>query len=292
MAEPRTRPVDRLLGGYLLLAALFLLPPERPDAWLLLSAHLLVAAALLGGALGRIRKRVDRRGAGTAQRTVLALTDWYPLLLMPFLYWELPVLSTALHGGQYFDPLVLSWEEALFGGQPSTTLAYRWSSPFLSELLHLAYLSYYPILYFFPAALYVARRLEAFYETLFAFMLGFTINYLAFTLFPVQGPRYLFPAPGGSMADGALYALTHSILEAGSSRGAAFPSAHAAVAVIATMQAIRFLPGAAPPLAVCTFGLSVGAVFGGFHYGVDMIAGVLLGVGIAVAAPRVRRALA
>ncbi|MEJ2503302.1 MAG: phosphatase PAP2 family protein, partial [Gemmatimonadota bacterium] len=290
-----------------LVAGAALLFPGRPDVWpLLLLAHGALGAAFLAGVPGRIRRwTLDSgtvaasdpgatggpRGEEWVRRVVGVVVDWYPLLLMPFLYWELPFLNTSIWEGRYFDGVVMGWEEAVFGGQPSATLAMKWSYRPLSELLHLAYLSYYPILYVFPAVLYVSGRTRAFQETLFAFMLGFAATYLVFITFPVQGPRYLFPPPGGPPAEGALYALTHAVLESGSSQGAAFPSAHAALAVIATVQAARTLPRAVPILALATAGIVVGAVYGGFHYAVDMTVGVAFGAIAAAAAPRLRALL-
>lgn len=285
MAEPCAEPVDRLLGGYLLLSAIPLLLPGRTSAWpLLLPLHAALGGLLLYGAATRLRQ-ASKSGAARA------LIAWYPLLLLPFLYWELPHLSGSLHGGRFFDGVVMGWEERLFGHQPSATLAQRWSSGALSELLHLAYLGYYPSLYALPVALYLRRREAAFRETVFALMLGFTFSYLVFTVFPVQGPRYLFPAPGGEAAGGLFYRLTHAVLETGSSQGAAFPSAHAAAAAVQTIAAARHHPSFAPVLGVLTIGIAAGAVYGGFHYAVDVLAGLGVGLALGWAAPDVRRRL-
>ncbi len=286
MADPPASPVDRLLGGYLLLTALAVAFPHRPEGWpVLLAAHLALGSALLAGAPRRLL-------AASGSRAIRALVDWYPLLLMPVLYWELPMLGGSLWNGHFFDAVVQAWEARLFGGQPSAELAGRWGWLPLSELLHLFYLAYYPVIYFFPAVLYVMGRKESFRDTIFAVMLGFTACYVIFTLFPVQGPRYLFPAPGGAAADGWLYQLTHRILETGSSQGAAFPSSHAAITAVQTVNAHRYLPKAMPLVALITAGICVGAVYGGFHYGIDMLAGAAFGLFLGWLAPSVRRALA
>jgi membrane-associated phospholipid phosphatase len=81
-------------------------------------------------------------------------------------------------------------------------------------------------------------------------------------------------------------------LSQGSSRGAAFPSSHAAIAAVQAVNAYRHLPRATPLLAAITVGISIGAVYGGFHYGVDMMAGLALGLLAAWASPAIRRALA
>ncbi len=295
LTEPDPRPVDRLLGAYLLLAALALAFPHRPEGWpALLAVHVGLGAFLLAGGPRRLQRfqlqPPGRLPAGVG-RVIRAVVEWYPLLLMPFLYWELPRLGGALWDGHYFDGVVQGWEQGVFGHQPSMTLAARWPSLALSEILHGAYLAYYPVIYGVPAVLYFQGRLDAFRDTLFALMLSFVLAYLVFIVFPVQGPRYLFPSPGGALADGQLYRLTHAILEGGSSQGAAFPSSHAAVAVVQVVNARRHLRRATPFLVLITAGICVGAVFGGFHYGVDMVAGVALGLLAAGVAPALRRRL-
>jgi membrane-associated phospholipid phosphatase len=89
------------------------------------------------------------------------------------------------------------------------------------------------------------------------------------------------------VATGEMYQLAHRLLEAGSSRGAAFPSSHVGVAVAQTLLTIRFLPRLAPLIGLLTAGLALGAIYGGFHYATDVAAGVLLGVAAFLAAPRV-----
>ncbi len=283
-------PVDRLIGGYFLLTAATQLLPNRSAGWLLVVVlHLGIGAFLVSGAVGRARQDAARRAresAGRQAAATRALLDWYPLLLFPFLYWELPLLTATVWDGQFFDDRVLAWEDAFFGGQPSTTLARRFDSLLFSEVVHGAYLSYYFLIYALPFVLYLHRRRDAFGATLFALMLGFLGTYALFIAFPVQGPRYLFPAPAGGLEAGPLYRLTHQVLETGSSRGAAFPSSHAAIGAIQTINAFRYLPAATPIMAVLTAGLSVGAVYGGFHYGVDILAGLAVGVAIGVVAPR------
>ena len=107
----------------------------------------------------------------------------------------------------------------------------------------------------------------------------------------MQGPRYLFPPPVGEGAQGPVYALAHRLLEAGSSRGAAFPSSHVGVAVAQTVMIARFAPRWAPLVGGLTIGLALGAVYGGFHYAIDAAAGLLLGAALAALAPSLRRRL-
>lgn len=269
-------PLDRLFAIYMAIAATALLFPGRPAVWpLLLALH--AAVVVFGWPVPAVGRAFDRLSPGAAGWT-RAVADWLPLLLIPVLYSELAVLNVAVHGGGYFDGLVLGWEQALFGGQPSRDWAAARPQLWLSEPLHAAYLSYYFIIFAPPMLLFLRGRRDAFRACAFALMLSFFAHYLFFIFFPVQGPRYLFPAPAGELADGFFYGLAHRILEAGSSQGAAFPSSHVGVSVTQTLVAFRLLPRLAPVLALLTVGLAIGAVYGGFHYLIDALAGLVLGV--------------
>jgi membrane-associated phospholipid phosphatase len=277
---------NRLFAGYLLVAAPALLFPAHPRLWpVLLAAHLLAAAALLG--VGPFRE-LGARLRSRAPRTYDFISDWYLLLLIPALYTELATLNLSIWQGRYFDDLILRAEALIFNGQPSRELSVDHPSVLLSELLHGAYLSYYFIIYAPFVILYARGRRQQHRAATFAVMLAFFSHYIFFIYFPVQGPRYLFPAPGGELADGPVYQFTHRLLEAGSSRGAAFPSSHVGVSIAQTVTMFRFLPGLAPAMAVATVGLTIGAVYGGFHYAIDVAIGFLLGFAIALAAPRIR----
>lgn len=306
MAE-RPLSTDRIVAAYAVLSGVALAFPHRPDAWPLLAAgHLALLAVALGAGAGRWQRGAGRwsltgperggpsgrpyrgpvvgaTGGGTRPALLRVLADWYPLVVIPLLYSELDTLNGAVWGGRYFDGVVLGWEQALFGTQPSVTLAAAAPWPALSETLHAAYLSYYPIIYLPPLVLYLRGRRDAFAMLMRPLVAAFVLHYLVFVYFPVQGPRYLFPAPGGAIADGAVYGLTHRILEAGSSRGSAFPSSHIAIAMVQAVAAFRFLPRAAPLVLLATLGLGVGAVYGGFHYAIDMIVGAAAGLAIGLA---------
>lgn len=266
------------MAAYAGVAAAALLFPHRPEGWPIVAVgH--IAVVCLALLMARIRPALERPGAA---RWLRVIGDWYPLLIIPLLYSALDVLNSAVWDGRFFDPLILDIEQRLFGGQPSSTFARAAPWLPLSELLHAAYLSYYPMIYLPPLALYLRGRTKEFQAMLWAMVAAFLLHYVVFIYFPVQGPRYLFPIPGGAVAEGPIFGLTHSILETGSSRGAAFPSSHMAIGVVQTVSAFRFLPRAAPVLLLATIGLGVGAVYGGMHYATDMVAGAISGLAIAL----------
>lgn len=285
----RHRPSDLVVAWYAAISGAALAFPGRPDAWPVLAVvHALVVASAL-----RHRSIRPALAAVTARapRFAAFIADWYPLLLMPLAYGELESLNLAVWGGRYFDGVVMGLERMVFGGQPSLTLAHHLPWLPLSEVLHLAYLAYYPLIWGPFIVLYVTHRNAAFRTMLLPLLLGFAAHYLVFILFPVQGPRYLFPPPGGPPSEGVLYKLTHTALEAGSSRGAAFPSSHAAIAVIQAIMVARLMGRfAAVLVGVTALLLCVGAVYGGFHYAIDVLVGAVAGALIVLATRRIQGA--
>ena len=258
-------PASTITAGYLILGLVPLLAGgfTLPRISLAL-AHVAGCAILLY--LGR-KDRGER----------ISIGSWLPLLIIPILYAELSVLNQ-WGGTRFFDTTVQGWEAMLFPGNPSATLAGYDPSWLVSEPLHCAYMCFYPLIYIPAARLHLQRRAEAFHRTLTAIVLGFLLCYVVFILFPVQGPRYLGTGPVG-IPEGPFRLLALAVLEVGSSQGSAFPSSHVAVVVAQALMALRYQRWTGWAIALLSGGLAMGAVYGGFHYAVDIVAGA--GVGVA-----------
>jgi len=211
------------------------------------------------------------------------LRAWAPLFALLFLYSELPLLIRAAGHQGSFDGIVVRWEQTLFGGQPSLQWAARWPSRLLSELLHATYLSYYGIIFAVPAGLYFSGRRAEFSRAVFALMLVFVVCFISYIAFPVAGPRYLWVSPANA-SGGVIRSATLWLLEARSSRGTAFPSSHVAVSVTQSILAYRYFGRKGLIIAVVSLGLTLGAIYGGFHYAIDVLAGAFVGAFVTLVA--------
>jgi membrane-associated phospholipid phosphatase len=267
--------VDLLLAGYLAVVSLVALAraPGEPACWWLLAAHLLFGVLLY---------LVTRPGLGPVGR---AIRELYPLLLLVGLYSELDVLN-GLGAIRVYDTTVQRWELAIFGAQLSTEWWRGMPSRAWSSALHAAYLSYYLIVVA-PAFYFVWRRdLDALRHFVLVVMTTFVACYLAFIFFPVAGPYYVFPRPDAWFTDNVFARMVYNTLATGSSYGAAFPSSHVAAAVAATLSAARGSRGLAWALALPTVLLTVAVVYCQMHYGVDAVAGLLVGAIVVAAVGR------
>lgn len=203
--------------------------------------------------------------------------DWYALGTILIFYWGVKPLTQMVFQGT-FDDWIVRWENRLFNGRPSTYLSARFPSVALSEYLHLCYLSYYFIPVSLPAMLYFRGKGEAFFETLFAELFTFNICLIWYIFMPVAGPRYFEEKIKEPLSNAPLCKLTHTILSRASTKGTAFPSSHSAVAIVVLLCAARYdFVSFVILFPFCT-GLVVGTVYGRFHYALDAVAGVLLGV--------------
>ena len=200
--------------------------------------------------------------------------DWLTLTIGPLMYVELRWIIAGI-GAPHRDAVVAGWERVLFPSNPSATLAPRLHVAWVSELLHLAYASYYLLVYLPPIALFLRGRRDAFVSTMLALIVVYGVCFITYALFPVDGPRYLVGA--AAAPEGPVRSFVLTLLDRGSSRGTAFPSSHVAASVVASLCALRHQRGVGIVVSLATAALTIATVYGGFHYAVDALVGVILG---------------
>jgi len=257
----------------------------RAASLVILSGYLAMSGVLLGTDGHTVLAALHAVGVLVAAWTLVdqraparAIGDLLPLIVAPVLYGEIPLLIAAL-GSSFHDDIVQEWEQSLFGVQASRALATTVPSAAVSEVLHLGYLGYYPLIFVPPLLLYARRERRGYAETVAALTFVYVVCWVVFAVAPVEGPRYLWNADA---PDGPVRRFTVALLAAGSSRGAAFPSSHMAVSTAQAAMALRWQPRVGIVATLVALLVGFGAVYGGFHYGVDVLTGAALGLVIGV----------
>jgi membrane-associated phospholipid phosphatase len=261
-ADSVTRGIAVALAAYLAATIWPLWRDARSTGALIpLAAHLAMLAYVLVLLVAR----------GAARRPAL---DWLVLTIGPLMYVELRWIIAGT-GMPHHDATVVAWEGWLFPSDPSATLAPRWHATLASEALHFAYASYYLLVYLPPIALYVRGQRDAFVKTVLALTIAYGACFITYAIFPVDGPRYLVgPA---AAPDGPVRRFVLALLERGSSRGTAFPSSHVAASLASALCALRYQQRVGLVVAPFVAALILATVYGGFHYAVDALVGVILG---------------
>ncbi|MCL5023072.1 MAG: phosphatase PAP2 family protein [Nitrospirae bacterium] len=175
------------------------------------------------------------------------------------------------------DPLLIRLDYLLFNGYPTVMLE-SLQSPLLTDILQVAYSTYY----FLPVSLGLILKLRGsereFDKTVFMVLLCFYLSYVGYMLFPALGPRFTMRHLQSTELRGLFVAeQVQTLLNTleGIKRDA-FPSGHTAVALVVLGLAYRFHKGffavALPVVALLIFS----TVYCRYHYVVDVIGGVIL----------------
>lgn len=268
MSERRGRPsaTDWTLAAYGAGVALLLtldgaaLGPRRLE---LAAGHALVVALALALAAA------DRGEEGSFFRFA---HRWLPVVALAWLYGWAGEMRGLVLGGD-LDPMVERWDEAIFPGHWHAWGA-RLPLP-LIELAHAVYFSYY-LLLFVPALAAgrrAAREVDRFLFWLTAAMLA---HYAANLVFPVAGP---LAARAATMPAGVVFVPLMDALYGRFDRGGlAFPSTHVVASMVCAWFAGRvFFPRAATAYALWFAAIAASTVVCGYHYPVDVVAGLVSG---------------
>jgi len=211
-----------------------------------------------------------RRWGGV--KTVRLLCDFSPIFFINIIYQLLGKITPYLRPDA--DDLLNRIDLSIFGVYPTVWLE-RFYSPWIADILSLAYVSYY----FMPLALivvlYFSGRHEEFSLTVNTLLLGYYICFVGYIFMPAIGPRFTLaslqqiPLTGGVILD--TIANTLNSLE-GNQRDC-FPSGHTQTILITLWFALRYRR---PMFRVCLpigITLIISTVYLRFHYVIDVIAG-------------------
>ena len=200
------------------------------------------------------------------------------------------------------DHVFATWEQNLFGFQPALLFSEKFSSPIVSELLTLGYVSYYPMMVIVPL-FYFFWRYDKFLHVAYVMLASFFLFYVIFIFLPVAGPQYYYlavgtdqiaqgvfpnighyfethseslPIPGWK--EGVFYKLLVFAHESGERPTAAFPSSHVGIMVVLLWQAWatknRKFFWSLVPFGVLMF---FATFYIQAHYAIDAIAGLVAG---------------
>ena len=211
--------------------------------------------------------------------------DWLPALLFITVFEEVSFLSLSVRG-TWQNPALIAWESALFAVPPGEWLR-RYSAPWFTELLEFGYFMFYPLYPIVAGVLWKWRHRPqfsgAFRRLTDSLSVGYVVCYAIYLTFPTRSPSHNDGLPSPSPASGSggpFRALVQFTQRHAGVHGNAFPSAHIMIAFVVLVFAFRYLPRLAPWLLICVLLMCVGAVYDGYHYAVDVLAGGLLGTAV------------
>ena len=200
---------------------------------------------------------------------------WYPIALYAFFYYQSGLLNRALVP-RFLDDPFLAADVRIFGEFPGFLLHRAFPGEVANEVFHFAYFCYYLLIPFAGVLLY--RKSHAlFARYLLEVSVLFYACYAIFIFLPVEGPLHL--RNGFFRGSGIFERVVDFLYRNGENPGGAFPSSHVAVAWLVAWWSARQLRGVSLVLIPLVALLSLATVYGMFHYGVDVLAGMAMAGG-------------
>lgn len=180
---------------------------------------------------------------------------------------------------QDIDYILIRLDYLLFGGYP-TIFMEKIMNPFLTDLLQIAYSTYYFLPIMLGIVLKKRKKEEEFQNSLFLILLCFYLSYIGYILFPAIGPRYTLEHLHSIELKGFLVSAPIqkilNLLE-GIKRDA-FPSGHTGIALLILFLAYKYERILFWAILLPVILLIFATVYCRYHYVVDVISGILLTV--------------
>ncbi len=281
------KPVDLLsLAFLLLLSAIAVVFITKVQSWeWLLARYVLLSLSVVALSLCNARSN-----------TVVAVKYLYAFLPVFIILVVFDSLADLIPGiwSRYLDEVLIKIDHAIFGVHPTVWLE-RFISPFLTDVLQIAYISYYLMAVSLGIALLAKNKQEEFDEAVFGIVLCFYLSYIGYILFPAIGPRFTLDSLQTTdlQASSFTLAIQNTLNDLERNRTDAFPSGHTAVALMTLYYSRRMgekvLSYVLEPFVLA---LVFSTVYLRYHYVVDIVAGILLTWITIVIAPKLYHKLA
>lgn len=205
--------------------------------------------------------------------------DWFPgVVLLTSVFEETASLSLALVP-HWQSAHLIALESRIFGAQPAVWLQQHLPG-WTIEFLDFGYFAFYPLYPAVAAVLWAwrgrPRYAGAFRRMTDAIACGYFLCYAIYILWPTQSPHHDLGIT--SPAHGGVFHWLVSLIQGNAGvHGNAFPSGHIMLAFAVLVFVWRYLPRFAPWLLIINLLMCLGAVYDGYHFASDVIAGALLG---------------
>jgi len=178
------------------------------------------------------------------------------------------------------DPLLARIDLFIFGVHPTVWME-RWVTPWLTDLLSLAYISYYFVPVVLIVVLYLKGRMKEFNRSVFILAFGYYVSFIGYILFPAIGPRRMMthlqsiPLEGSFITDfvrDILDTLEHNKRDC-------MPSGHTQLSLMVLCLAYRYEKLLFCILLPIVCGLIISTIYLRYHHVIDLFVGAAFAIG-------------
>ncbi len=273
-------PIDLIVViFYILLTIITLVYSSIIDEWLLLIGY----NFLLFIFIFWISSKANR-----SKNKYWMIAHYYYVIPLIFLtFKEVYVLLSAIRTVDY-DNLLISIDRFIFGADPTVYL-YQFSHPILTEILQIAYATFFLLPIILGIEFQRKNEYNKFNFIIFAVVLGFFLSYLGYFLLPAVGPRFTlhdFSANNIELPGLFLTNVLREIVNIGESipngtvnpidvvQRDVFPSGHTQMTLIIMYLGVKLKSKNKIFFLVDGTLLIISTVYLRYHYVIDLIGGI------------------
>lgn len=278
---------DRLLIAFWsLLSLVTLLLHSRIPYWRGVVAANFAAAVLVGG--------LAYAAQASNSRALRWIHEWSAFLLVIFTYKQLYFIIGPIHHDKNYDQLLIALDHSIFRANPTEWLA-RFSTPFLTEVLQIAYSTFYVLFLAVGLELYQRDDLSGFRYARFTMAYGFLLSYIGYLFLPSVGPRFTLhdfskidiELPGLLFTPAlrwfiniweSIHAGVSNRVALASAQRDVFPSGHTMMTLVAIALAYKYKIRMRNYILMLGILLIIATVYLRYHYVVDIVAGAFLAI--------------
>ncbi|OGU62160.1 MAG: hypothetical protein A2V66_09120 [Ignavibacteria bacterium RBG_13_36_8] len=213
---------------------------------------------------------------------------WYVAPLIFLTFKEMYFLVRPIHHVDY-DDILIAIDRFTFGCDPTIEL-YKIANPFLTEILQVAYGTFFILPIILGVDLMLKKRFTDLNFSLFVVVLGFFLSYIGYLLVPAVGPRFTlhdFHLTDAELPGLVLTDIVRFIVNSGESifegmqnpielvQRDVFPSGHAQMTMLIMYLSVKLKTKTRYFLIPDGILLIIGTVYLRYHYVIDLFGAVV-----------------
>jgi membrane-associated phospholipid phosphatase len=205
--------------------------------------------------------------------------DWFPQALMILAYKQMGWFAPQTHTNR-FEHKWIVWDRVLLNDMHGRALI-EYAGPMLPSLLEFCYALVYAVPPVTMLVIYAAGLRRRADTLLTIYLLGLFLCYAQFPFWPSEPPRAVFPGQDMPTVLTALRSFNLWLVGSYGIHTSVFPSAHVSGAFAAACAIAHLLPERRLIVLVYfsyAILVAVATVYGRYHYAVDAVAGMVIGL--------------
>ncbi|MBK7095424.1 MAG: phosphatase PAP2 family protein [Saprospiraceae bacterium] len=216
------------------------------------------------------------RTVNSGSRVIKLVLAIYPAIFLILIFDSLHMVMPYMIGDVY-DEALANIDYAIFGFHPTVAIE-PIVTPSLTEIMYYLYVFYFPMPFFILVYLYIRKKYIELDKSIFFFLLTYYGSYLLYFAVPALGPRFYEPitdlqnVPLNGLWFTDIIRDTINFLE--NNKYDAFPSLHAAIALVTIIVMGKYRPNWLYFFIPVTIGIFISLVYCRYHYVIDIFAGV------------------